>query len=102
MPSFRNGPIRAPFWDYSDPGTYFITVITAGRQPIPGEITDGKMLPSAIGQIVEQEWNISFEIRNELFCDVFQLMPDHFHAIVRIDPVPKDFDARTHGRACMR
>jgi REP element-mobilizing transposase RayT len=105
MPTFRKGPIRAKFWDYSDPGRYFITVITAGRQPIPGEILNGKMILSHIGEIVEEEWYKSFDIRKELFCDIFQMMPDHLHAIVRIEcvviegvhnPVP---DVGAHGRA---
>ena len=29
-----------------------------------------------------------YDIRKELFCDIFQMMPDHLHAIVRIEPVP--------------
>jgi putative transposase len=83
---YRKGPTRASFWDYSSAGRYFITVITADRKPILGEIIDGKMIPPPIGKIVEQEWYLSFEIRKELFCDIFQLMPDHFHAIVLLDP----------------
>jgi len=87
MSTFPKGPIRAKFWDYSDPGRYFITVITAGRQPILGEILNGKMILSHIGEIVEEEWYKSFDIRKELFCDIFQMMPDHLHAIVRIECV---------------
>jgi len=106
MPTpFRNGPIRAQFWDYSDPGTYFITVCTEGRQCILGHINNGKMILSAIGEIVKEEWYNSFDIRKELFCDIFQMMPDHFHAIVRIEPVPTEGvhdqvpDVGAHGRA---
>jgi hypothetical protein len=59
-------PIRAKFWDCSDPGRYFITVITAGRQPILGEILNGKMILSHIGEIVEEEWYTSFVVRHSM------------------------------------
>jgi putative transposase len=42
------------------------------------------MYLSAYGQIVAEEWNKSFEIRTELFCDAFVIMPNHIHAILRI------------------
>jgi putative transposase len=40
---------------------------------------------SAYGQIVAEEWNKSFEIRTGLFCDAFVIMPNHIHAILRIE-----------------
>jgi len=50
---------------------------------------------------VLNEWNISFEIRSELFCDTFIIMPDHLHAILRIDN-PRRIIVRTHGRASVQ
>jgi len=40
---------------------------------------------SKAGVIVQQEWGKSFEIRAELFCDAFVIMPNHIQGIVRID-----------------
>jgi putative transposase len=35
------------------------------------------MILSDFGKIVDNEWNLSFEIRNELFCDEYIIMPNH-------------------------
>lgn len=42
------------------------------------------MVYTPMGEIVLREWDKSFMIRLELFCEAFVLMPDHSHAIVRI------------------
>lgn len=42
------------------------------------------MVYNPIGAIVLNEWEKSFMIRSEMFCDGFVLMPDHLHAIIRI------------------
>lgn len=48
--------IRLRGYDYSQPGAYFITMVTHGRKYLFGEIADGKMLLNSAGQIVQQEW----------------------------------------------
>lgn len=82
---YRNESIRAQWWNYANAGAYFITICTAGRQKIFGTIIDKEMHLSPIGEIVNQEWNISFDMREELFCDNFVIMPNHIHAILRIE-----------------
>src|SRR5690606_21050133 len=82
---YRNESIRAPWWNYANVGAYFITICTAGREQIFGEIINNEMHLSPIGDIVDQEWNISFDMRAELFCDNFVIMPNHIHAILRIE-----------------
>ncbi len=91
---YRIPSARAQWWDYSANGCYFITICTANRTCILGNIENGIMQLSSIGKIVNNEWNKSFEIRAELSCDIFVIMPNHIHAILRINnPVG------THGRA---
>jgi REP element-mobilizing transposase RayT len=82
---YRNESFRAQWWDYSNVGSYFITICTADRKLILGEISNKEMHLSPIGEIVFEEWNKSFEIRKELFCDIFVIMPNHIHAILRIE-----------------
>ncbi len=109
---YRLTPARAQWWDYSNAGIYFITVCTYRHKCLFGDIrnvvethgiaeahgiveTHGRaslrslkqptLRVSPIGAIVLQEWHKSFEIRNELFCDAFVLMPNHLHAILRIE-----------------
>jgi putative transposase len=35
--------IRLPGYDYTQPGAYFITIVTHQRMPLFGEIGDGEM-----------------------------------------------------------
>jgi len=49
--------IRVPDYDYSQPGAYFITIITRGRECLFGEIKDGRMHLNNAGQIVWGVWN---------------------------------------------
>lgn len=61
------------------------------------------------GKIVETEWLRSFEIRHELTCDEYIIMPNHLHAIICIhqlgDGNPSadgDIDAaEPHGHAAL-
>ena len=87
---------RKPGWDYSSDGHYFITMVVQGRNCVLGQINNQQMEVNEWGEIVLYEWNKSFEMRNELFCDVFVIMPNHIHAIVTInnaanhdDPMPQ-------------
>jgi len=90
---YRIPSARAPFWDYATEGAYYITMCTFHRKPIFGCIINNRVFLSPLGEIVQHEWNRSFEIRKELFCDTFVIMPNHLHAILRID-----HPAETHGR----
>lgn len=90
---YRIPSARAEWWDYAAPGSYFITVCTAQRQHLFGCVQRGQMRLSPLGEIARAEWERSFAIRAELACDVYVIMPNHIHAIVRIiEPV------ETHGR----
>jgi|SRR5690606_1892171 REP element-mobilizing transposase RayT len=82
---YRNESARAWWRDYSSDGLYYITACTYGMECTLGKIISKKMFPSSIGEIVLEEWYKSFEIRRELSCDIFQMMPNHLHAILRID-----------------
>ena len=72
-------------WDYARNGHYYITIVTAGRKRLFGEIVNGEMVLNEWGQIVYDEFFKSFEMRTELFLGEFVLMPDHLHAIVILD-----------------
>jgi REP element-mobilizing transposase RayT len=72
-------------WDYACNGHYYITIVTADRKRLFGEIVDGEMVLNDWGQIVYDEFFKSFEMRSELFLGEFVLMPDHLHAIVILD-----------------
>lgn len=98
---------RKPYWNYSNSGHYFITMVTQNRECNLGEIVDGKMILSDFGKIIKTEWHKSFEIRDELFLDKFIIMPNHLHAIVVLkknNETPNGFIdsyVETHGRASL-
>jgi putative transposase len=85
MDKYRIPSARLRNWDYNTDGTYFITICTAEHECYFGEIADKKMVLSEIGSLVQMEWEKSFVIRAELFCDYFVIMPNHIHAILRIE-----------------
>ena len=74
---YRIESTRLKKWDYASNGYYFITMCTKNKEWLFGEITNGKMGFSNMGGIVFREWNISFDIRMELSCDCFVIMPNH-------------------------
>jgi len=76
--------MRLKGYDYASPGAYFVTMVTYLREQIFGEVVNGKMKCTALGEIVREEWVRSIGIRKEiqLFEDEFVVMPNHVHAIV--------------------
>jgi len=67
----------------NDVGAYCIRPID--NTPF-GKIENGKMILSKSGKIVETEWQKTADLRPDmnLILDKFVVMPNHFHAIVRI------------------
>jgi REP element-mobilizing transposase RayT len=85
--------IRLKGYDYTQPGAYFVTVVTYQRDEIFGAVVNGMINLSRLGQIVQEEWMRSAEIRKEirLYEDEFVVMPNHLHGIVwLVDPVGAD------------
>ena len=66
---------------------YFVTICAKNGEHLFGEIVDGEMKLSEYGKIVEEEWLRTPIIRPEVTLDVHQIMPNHFHLIVRLVPV---------------
>ncbi|WP_421918351.1 transposase [Marinifilum sp.] len=77
--------IRLKNYDYSKAGLYFITLCTANRENIFGEILNKKMHLNSFGKIATEEWEKTPEIRKNISLDEYIIMPNHFHAIISID-----------------
>lgn len=85
LDKYRIPSARAEWWDYRVAAAYFVTICTDGREHYFGEIEDGKMHLSEIGQIVNQNW---LEIPTHfpfIQLDAFVAMPNHVHGILVID-----------------
>ncbi len=78
--------IRLKGYDYSQPGAYFITLVTYQRNCLFGDLVGGEMQLSVLGKIIHDEWMRSIGIRVEIRAnkDEFVIMPNHLHGIVWI------------------
>jgi hypothetical protein len=90
---YRISSARLRTWDYSSEGIYFITICTKNREHYLGEIVtpnynrkQNEMELSALGMEVEMEWLRTPEIRPDMNLSLgeYQVMPNHFHAILII------------------
>jgi putative transposase len=77
--------IRLKGYDYSANGVYFITICAYQRNCLFGAIANGVMHHNEYGQIVDEEWLKSAEIRQEIGLGEWVVMPNHIHGIVIID-----------------
>ncbi len=80
----HRGSLRLPGYDYAQPGAYFVTIVTADRRCLFGQIVEQEMRLSRLGRIVEEEWLRTPSIRAEIALGAFVVMPNHFHGIVVI------------------
>jgi REP element-mobilizing transposase RayT len=76
--------IRLSNYDYSQEGSYFITIVTQDRIHLFGNIEDGKMMLNSVGKILEDEWRNTIQLRPNIALGEFIIMPDHMHMIITI------------------
>jgi len=83
---YRVDSARRKDIDYSGSGAYFITICTEGRVPFFGNISNGTMYLSKLGEVVKTEWLKTTDIRKNMNISLGEwvVMPDHFHAIIFI------------------
>lgn len=84
MQRFHRQTMRLPDYDYSQPGAYFVTLVTWNREHLFGEIQNGVMRLSEFGRVAKLEWQ-RLAVRFPFVClGEFAVMPDHFHGIIWI------------------
>ncbi len=83
---YRISSTRLKSWDYASKAAYFITICTQNREHFFGEIRNGEMILSEIGEIAINEWLKTIELREDMNIEIgeFVVMPNHFHAIIII------------------
>ena len=90
--------LRLPRYDYSQANAYFLTICATNKEFLFGQIIDGNMNLSKAGQVVEEEWLKTANLRPYVKLDQFIIMPNHFHGILWIDPEPKGTARRAPTR----
>jgi putative transposase len=81
--------IRLQGYDYASAGAYFVTLVTRARECLFGDIVDGQTRLNLWGQIAQDEWKKSAQIRKEIDLDVFVVMPNHIHGIIVFTDAPE-------------
>jgi putative transposase len=84
MSNKKRHTIRLPHFDYSSEGYYFITICSHHRQSLFGRIKHGKTLLSPIGNIIDNCWLETPEIRPNVSLYEHIIMPNHIHGIIQI------------------
>jgi len=82
-PARRTSP-RITGYDYSLPGTYFVTICSRRRECLFGTVIDSAVLLSDIGLIVNQYW---LEIPHHfptVTLDLHVVMPNHVHGLLSL------------------
>lgn len=71
-------------YNYSEKGQYFITICTSNRVYFFGDIYDGVMCLSPIGEIVKTCWLAIVDHFPNIKLHDFVIMPNHIHGILEI------------------
>jgi REP element-mobilizing transposase RayT len=83
LPHHRRS-IRLAGYDYSQPGAYFVTLVTRGRECLFGEIVNGVMQLSAMGRIADEHWHLIPKHFPQVEFGAYVVMPNHVHGIIVI------------------
>jgi putative transposase len=78
--------IRLSGWDYASPAWYFVTICTRRHLPFFGEIVDGEMMFSLMGEIAQRYWMEIPAHHVGLALDAYTIMPNHVHGIIILLP----------------
>ncbi len=95
---YRVESTRLKYWDYSNPGFYFVTICTKDRIKMFGEIVNEKMILNRLGLIVKHCWHDLSNHYKNCILDSFIVMPNHFHGIIKI----KDVNSNKHVEMGLR
>lgn len=79
---FDRKSLRLKEYDYSLSGGYFITICTHHNEHVLGEIIDGVMNTSPIGEIIKECWLGLPDHFSRVTLDEYIIMPNHIHGIL--------------------
>ena len=85
LPHRKN--LRIPDFDYSQPGAYFVTIVTQDRKTLFGQIVDGKMVLNDIGRMVTEIFEGVPRHYQNINVEVSVVMPNHVHILFLITDV---------------
>ncbi len=82
--SFGRRSIRLPGFDYSQPGSYFLTSCSTERKCNFAHSENSQLRETVLGQLVRTCWLEIPQHFPSVETDAFVIMPNHFHGILNI------------------
>ena len=82
---YRISSIRIKDYDYSDNGSYFVTICTENRKSFFGKIVHDKMHCYPSGKIASEIWHDIPKYFSDIELANWVVMPNHVHGILTID-----------------
>lgn len=76
---------RLQKYDYSQAGSYFITINCKGGKKMFGAVENGNTILNDFGEIAQNAWMNTPSLRPNVSLGAFVIMPDHIHGIICID-----------------
>ncbi len=83
-PKHHRRSIRLKGFDYTREGAYFVTICTQNQACLFGEIVNGQMQLSDVGEVADTCWRAIPEHFPRVVLDAFVIMPNHVHGIIWI------------------
>ena len=79
----RRKNIRLHGYDYSIPANYFITIVIQDRKCLLGNISNGKMVLSEVGEMVRKTLKDVTDKFEDSEISHYVIMPNHIHFIIQ-------------------
>ena len=82
----RRRALRLPGYDYAQAGAYFVTICTRDRICVLGDVVDGEVRLSELGEMVNSVWLELPRHYPHVRLDAWVVMPNHVHGILLLEP----------------
>jgi REP element-mobilizing transposase RayT len=76
--------IRLRGYDYSQPGSYYVTLCRQSKEHLFGQIVEGEMHRNELGDYVARCWQWLAKQYPYVVLDEWTVMPNHLHGIIVI------------------
>jgi REP element-mobilizing transposase RayT len=75
---------RLRAFDYTSSGAHFVTICSAQKIALFGDVLEGETVLNELGNMVLETWNAIPDHFPNVTLDEFVVMPNHVHSIVQI------------------
>ncbi|MBQ9315047.1 MAG: transposase [Clostridia bacterium] len=81
---FKRKNLRLNYYDYTEPGYYFITICTNNKENYFGKVEDGRMIYTNTGKLAINHIEEIENIYDMIKIDKYIVMPNHIHLVLII------------------